>query len=353
MHLRPVAAQAGQRAGIALALGGFQLRLIAVAEPELGLQVGRLAQRRGVGDFLDDPARALEPLAGIGNGGPHFRHGIEAVRVETHRDALRHRRAFQRRRHPPGIARILARHRGERDPDIADGARQRAGDGADLRADRPLRQRRVERRNAAHGRPQAMHAAGISRIADRSRDISAMGDVPDAGGNRSPCPAGRAAGRDAGIARVLGVAMNEVGGEPAIGERRALVRPRMTAPDLRRLSITGLLLLAMASRCSFNPLVVAKPSWSILTFTVTGTPPAGPDLRRARSRHRWRTPGQDVSRPVVDDGVDLGVDRVQPCQRRGRRLLGRDFLRPDQGSHFGGRQAPESCMKNSLNWSPL
>src|SRR3954468_15093118 len=50
----------------------------------------------------------------------------------------------------------------------------------------------------------------------------------------------------------------------------------MTAPDLRRLSITGLLLLAMASRCSLSPLVVAKPCWSILTFTVTGTPPRGP-----------------------------------------------------------------------------
>src|SRR5689334_15332036 len=50
----------------------------------------------------------------------------------------------------------------------------------------------------------------------------------------------------------------------------------MTAPDLRSLWITGLLLFAMASRCSLSPLVVAKPSWSILTFTVTGTPPSGP-----------------------------------------------------------------------------
>src|SRR6267142_582408 len=55
-----------------------------------------------------------------------------------------------------------------------------------------------------------------------------------------------------------------------------LVRPRITAPDLRKLSITGLLLLAIASRCSFSPLVVAKPTWSILTFTVTGTPASGP-----------------------------------------------------------------------------
>jgi hypothetical protein len=39
MHLGAVAAQAGQRAGIAFALGGFELRLIAVAEPEFGLQI--------------------------------------------------------------------------------------------------------------------------------------------------------------------------------------------------------------------------------------------------------------------------------------------------------------------------
>jgi len=49
---------------------------------------------------------------------------------------------------------------------------------------------------------------------------------------------------------------------------------------------------------------------------------------------------QHVLRPVVDDGVDFGVDRVQPRQRRGRRLLRRDFLRPDQRSDFRSRQAP-------------
>ncbi len=49
---------------------------------------------------------------------------------------------------------------------------------------------------------------------------------------------------------------------------------------------------------------------------------------------------QHVFRPVVDHGIDLGIDRVQPRQRRGRRLLGRDFFRPDQRSHFRSRQAP-------------
>ena len=104
MHLGPVAAQAGQRAGIALAFRGFQLRLVIVAEPEFGLEVGRLAQRRRGRDLLDRPACPLQPLAGIGYRGPYFSHGIEAIRIEAERDALRHRRTFQRRRHPPGIA---------------------------------------------------------------------------------------------------------------------------------------------------------------------------------------------------------------------------------------------------------
>ncbi len=71
-------------------------------------------------------------------------------------------------------------------------------------------------------RPQAVHAAGIGRIADRAGDIGAVGDVADAGRDRRARAAGRAARGDAGIARVLGVAVDEVGGEPAIGHRRTI-----------------------------------------------------------------------------------------------------------------------------------
>src|SRR6202140_921310 len=45
-----------------------------------------------------------------------------------------------------------------------------------------------------------------------------------------------------------------------------LVRPRITAPALRRLSITGLLVVAIPACCSFSPWVVANPRWSILTL---------------------------------------------------------------------------------------
>ena len=341
MHFCAVAAQAGQRAGIAFALGHFQLRLIAVAEPEFCLQIGGLAQRRRVGDFLDDPAGAREPLAGIGNGGLHFGDGIKAIGIEAHRDALGHRRPFERRRHPPGIAIILRRHRGQRDPDIADGARQRARDGADLRPDRPFGERRVERRDAAHGRPQAVHAAGVSRIADRSRDVGAVRDMADAGRDRGPRAAGRAARGDAGVARVFGVAMDEVGGEPAIGERRAIGAPQNDGAGFAQIVDHRVVALRDGVALQLQPVGGGK------AFLV--------DIDLHRDRHAAERAGvfaapdggidggslrQHVLRPVVDHGIDLGVDRVQPRQRRGRRLLCRDFLRPDQRSHFRSRQAP-------------
>jgi hypothetical protein len=74
----------------------------------------------------------------------------------------------------------------------------------------------IEGGDAANGRPQAMNAAGIGRIADRSCDIGAMRDMPDAGRHGRPRAAGRTSGRNAGIARIFGVAVDQVGGEPAV-----------------------------------------------------------------------------------------------------------------------------------------
>ena len=166
-NLGPVAAQAGQRAGIALALRGFELDFIIVAEPQFGLPVGGLAQRRQF-DLLDGPAGLLQPLGGIPDRGLDLRNGFQTVGRDIHRHPLRHRRPFQRRRHPPGIAHILTRHRRQRDPEIADGARQRARDRATLRRKPPFRYRCVARRDPAGGRPQSVNAAGIGRKADRA-----------------------------------------------------------------------------------------------------------------------------------------------------------------------------------------
>src|SRR5207244_21169 len=105
-----VAVETSQRAWIAFAFGGRELRFVAVAKPELCLPVRRLAERWCVCDFLDRPAGAREPFSCVGNGGLYFRHGIEPVGIEADSGAFRARRTIQRRRHPPGVARIKTRH---------------------------------------------------------------------------------------------------------------------------------------------------------------------------------------------------------------------------------------------------
>ncbi len=186
-----------------------------------------------------------------------------------------------------------------------------------------------------------MHAAGVSRIADRSRNIRTVRDMPDAGRDRRPRAAGRAARRDGRIARVPGVAMNEVGGEPAIGERRAIGAPENDGAGLAQIVDHGVVALCNGVALQLQPVGGGK------AFLV--------DIDLHRNRHAAERSGvftapdggidggslrQHVLRPVVDHGVDFGVDCVQPRQRRGRRLLGRDLLRPDQRSDFRGRQAP-------------
>ena len=91
-----------------------------------------------------------------------------------------------------------------------------------MRADGALRQRRIVRSDPSDGRPQTVHAAGIGGIANRAGDIGAMRNMADAGRHCRARPSGGAARSDARVARILGVAMDEVGGEPAIGKGRAV-----------------------------------------------------------------------------------------------------------------------------------
>ena len=63
-----------------------------------------------------------------------------------------------------------------------------------------------------------------------------------------------------------------------------LVRPMMIAPAPRRFATTGASSGAITSRNATTPLVVASPFWSVLTFTVTGTPCSAPSASpRARA----------------------------------------------------------------------
>jgi len=168
-----------------------------------------------------------------------------------------------------------------------------------------------------------------------------MRDMADARRDRRARAAGRTARRDAGIARVLVSPCTRLVVNQRYEKAGQLVRPRITAPDLRKLSITGLLLVAIASRCSFSPLVVANPTWSMLTFTVTGTPASGP-----ASSPRAIAASMAAASANTSDGLwsttalILGLNRVEPRQRRLCRLLCRKLFRFDQRREVRGRQTP-------------
>ena len=205
-----------------------------------------------------------------------------------------------------------------------------------------LRQRRIEGRDAADRRPQAMHAAGIGGIADRARDIGAVRDVADAGRDRRARAAGRAARRDAGIARVFGVAMHEIGGEPAIGKRRAVGAAENDGAGLAQIVDHRAVGLRDDIALQLEAVGGGKAFLVDIDLHRDGHAGQRPGILAARDR---RIDGgglrQHLGRLVVDHGVDLRVDRIEPRQRRGCRLLRRDLLRPDQGGQIRGRQTPE------------
>src|ERR1700730_4888170 len=90
-----------KRAGIAFTLGGFELRLIAIAEPQPGLQFGGFTHRRRL-DLFDYPSGPLQALARVCDRGLHFGDRLEAIRLQAQRGDFRHPGPFPGRRHPPG-----------------------------------------------------------------------------------------------------------------------------------------------------------------------------------------------------------------------------------------------------------
>src|SRR4029079_14769013 len=128
----------------------------------------------------------------------------------------------------------------------------------------------------------------------------------------------------------------------------------MTAPDLRRLSITGLLLLAMASRCSLSPLVVAKPSWSILTFTVTGTPPSGPaSSPRAMAASTAAACASTSSGLWSTTALILGLTASSRASAAVAASLAETFFERISDAISAADRRQRSCMQNSIVMAAL
>jgi hypothetical protein len=135
--------------------------------------------------------------------------------------------------------------------------------------------------------------------------------------------------------------MDEVGGEPAIGERRAVGPSQNDRAGFAQIVDHRVVALGDGVALQLEPVGGGKAflvdidlhrhRYATKRAGVLAAPDRGIDGGSLR---------QHVLGPVVDHGIDLGVDRVQPGQPSGCRLLCRDFPRPDQRSHFRSRQAP-------------
>ncbi len=127
----------------------------------------------------------------------------------------------------------------------------------------------------------------------------------------------------------------------------------MTAPDLRRLSITGLLLFAMASRCSFSPLVVASLVVHIDLHRDRPRARADRDLRHADGDIDGGSLRQHVLGPVVDHGVDLGVDRVSRASAAVAASFAETFFDLISEAISAADRRHRSCMQNSISIGAL
>ena len=187
-----------------------------------------------------------------------------------------------------------------------------------------------------------MDAIGIGGITDRARDIGAVRNLPDAGGNRRASAAGRAARRDAGITRILGVAVHEVGGEPAVGKRRAIGAREDDGAGFAQIVDDGAVVLCDRTLLELQPVCGGKAG--LVDIDLHGDGYAGqyagilaagdPGIDRGRL-------SQHLGRLVIDHRVDLRIDGIEPGQRGGRGLLRRNLLRFDQPGQIRGRQTPE------------
>ena len=219
----------GDGAGIAILRGHLLPGRKTLADPEPDLQFHRLLKGGNVVQLAHLPAGIAQPRGGVHQRLLHLRHDLQPARATHQGRAARLIGKFQRGWHPPWVTRIETRHRGKAEAQIRDAAADRAGNGGELRADRPLRAAGIIAGDAAEAGAQPVHPAGIGRVTDGAGNVGAMGEMADAGGDGSCGPTRGTARGARRVTRVFGGAMEQTIGEPAQRESR-----RVGAAENRR-----------------------------------------------------------------------------------------------------------------------
>jgi hypothetical protein len=169
-----------------------------------------------------------------------------------------------------------------------------------------------------------------------------VGERADPGGDGRSGPARRAPRGQRRIARVLGVAVQLVGGEPAQREGGGVGPPEQDRPGPAEIGNHGTVLRGHEVALQAQP--VGRRVTLLVGVHLHGHrhareraeafPPRPRGVDRVRLRHH-------VVRAVLDHGVDPAVHGIEPADRILRGLSGRDLAGPNQGRDIGRRQTPE------------
>ena len=136
--------------------------------------------------------------------------------------------------------------------------------------------------------------------------------------------------------------MDQIGREPAVGKSRTIGAAEDDGPGLAQVVDHGA--------------VAARDHVALDLQTVGGGKTVLVDIDLHRNGNASKAPGilsprdrrihlvrllEHVFRAMVDDGVEHGVDGIQPRQPGSGRLPGGNLSGPDERGEVSGRQAPE------------
>lgn len=177
-----------------------------------------------------------------------------------------------------------------------------------------------------------MDAAGIGRIANGARNVGAESDRSDPGCDGRRGSPGGAAGRQTGIMRIPGLAMKQVGGEPAIGEGRRIGPPQDDGSggehvvDHRAVLVGDQILLQAHA--------VRRREARLIEVDLHGDRDSGERtdiLAAGQSSIDPRRLGESIFRTTIDDGIDRGIDGLEAGQGSLRDLCRGYVPRTHQG----------------------
>jgi hypothetical protein len=245
----------------------------------------------------------------------------------------------------PAVADVSLGHRVEGKPQIAYGARDRTGDGHQLRADQSIRGAEVHGGNPSEGGANSVNAAGIGRIADRSADIRAVPDRADSRRHRRAGAAGGPAGREVGVPGVSGVAVQGASREPAQAERGHVRAPHDNGPRFPEVRDERAVL--RRDHGFLEPEPVGRGMAGLIHVHLNGHRDTGHGTgvvaRRQRAVDAIRG-GEGFRGHLANDRVDRRINLGEPIQNALRHGTRGQSPRANRVGDGHGAHAPRGCI---------